>query len=234
VRTPSISRTPVIVLRFPARSRRHIRGRRERGDTVEVTLTTTRNPQRRWKWLVPMNRNSAHGTSFISSAVTVNPAPLVVFRVLLAYESEHLGDMADALVERAEDDADDVAEPLTGGLRQTAPDLLSNNHQYSGKSYYRRRGQNDDQRDDVPNRLAARHCCTTPSRRMKLAPSFRLYRFAPGASACFCNSGKTRLEPVATLAIGITRSNGRIGRQHHPIPPSPPFVCGFGSISTPT
>jgi hypothetical protein len=115
VRTPSISRTPVIALRFPARSRRHIRGRRERGDTVEVTPTTTRNPQRRWKWLVPMNRNSAHGTSFISSAVTVNPAPLVVFRVLLAYESEHLGDMADALVESAEDDADDVAEPLTGG-----------------------------------------------------------------------------------------------------------------------
>ena len=62
-----------------------------------------------------MNRNSAHGTSFISSAVTINPAPLVVLRVLLADEGKHLGDMADALiVERAEDDADDIAEPLTG------------------------------------------------------------------------------------------------------------------------
>ena len=37
------------------------------------------------------------------------------FRVLLADEGKHLGDMADApVVERAEDDADDVAEPLAG------------------------------------------------------------------------------------------------------------------------
>jgi hypothetical protein len=47
-----------------------------------------------------------------------------------------------------------------------------------------------------------------PSGRMKPAPSFGLYRFAPGASVSFRNSGKTRLGPVATPTLGITRSNG--------------------------